>query len=886
MNISLAPHEKPSDFVELRLLVKVGANQEDLAHAGYAHFIEHLAFQGTTHFPQDKITEFIHQIGGDFGTHTNAFTGYEHTIYHLSISAEDELLETAIAILRDWATEITFAPDRVESEKATIMEERRFRNTLQDRVQRAYLHWLQPDSLYTQKTPLGTGHSIAQATPEKLKAFYQTWYQPQNMHLMIVGDIQADKMFEKVRGTFSSMKNTASSPRKQQSDIKALSDTPALNIADPLIVGEFFQLLYPLSGPDLFTFGGYQQLFLQTVVQQLLQNRLNQLAEHHPESIISLHSQIHQLQSGQKFLRIDLSALEGKQEVALQHVVSLLTHIQGQGFEERDITQYLQASLLHIIGAYNSRGDRTSALLAQNLVWDSLSLQQYLDPLQLFQLQTEFFRRLEKSDIDKKFREMTARPTPYLAHFSAKPVPESVLIGMYSRAAKQPISIETKAIAATTVKPLLQKKPKGGTILSETFHSEIDTWEWMMSNGGRVFFKQQKGHKNYIYVRIEKRGGSAALDKRTSLGASYMSTFAFESGVGDLTHTELKAALAKHQLNFAYFFHQDMRGFMGQASRYSFDSLMQLSYLSMMNPRFEERKLNQAKTRMLYFDKQSKQNPHMRFMHEFNQFAKVGIEDIDLKQLKKLTVKDFSSLHRDYFAGADKTTFWVVGDIDKDKLKESVSAYWAPLPKGHVEKTPDPILRASESGQFQFYRDYATEDKASILLYFSVSPEQLSLKDIEGMDHLEHILIRQLRTELRDKRKGIYSHDVTYQVSLIPEPHVQFHISFVCDPARQQELIQAAKTVISNIRSASFPMIVLDDEKKRAVLEREALKQRPDWWLNSLLTLDLLGADWQQLNQYPQRVEGLSIEQVAGYAEAFLVQGRQIEAVLSPAQLK
>jgi zinc protease len=204
---------KPEKRAELRLAVKAGSTLEDDDQQGLAHFVEHMAFNGTEHFPKDEIVQFIESLGMRFGADLNAYTSFDETVYMLTVPTDKpEILDKAFLILEDWAHNVTFDPAEIEKERGVVMEEWRLRRGAGARVQDKLFPIILKGSRYADRIPIGKPEIIQNFKPETLKRFYTDWYRPDLMSVAAVGDFDKAAVEALIKKHFGSIP-PATSPR-------------------------------------------------------------------------------------------------------------------------------------------------------------------------------------------------------------------------------------------------------------------------------------------------------------------------------------------------------------------------------------------------------------------------------------------------------------------------------------------------------------------------------------------------------------------------------------------------------------------------------------------------------------------------------------------------
>ncbi|HEU6454012.1 MAG TPA: pitrilysin family protein, partial [Roseateles sp.] len=272
---------KPEHRVELRLVVKAGSALEDDDQQGLAHMLEHLAFNGSTHFKKQELVSYLQSIGVKFGADLNAYTGLDETVYMLPVPTDrKENVETAFTVLEDWAHGVTLAADDIDKERAIVLEEARLHKGAQERLRKALAPKLYNGSRYALREPIGKEDVIRTAQPEALRRFYRDWYRPDLMAVIVVGDIEPAEAERLVKAHFAGLANPPQPRPRTYADIPARTRTEAFVFADEEMSGSAVELNYPVRlEPDLGTYGSYRAKVVDNLAAILLSLRLGELTQ-------------------------------------------------------------------------------------------------------------------------------------------------------------------------------------------------------------------------------------------------------------------------------------------------------------------------------------------------------------------------------------------------------------------------------------------------------------------------------------------------------------------------------------------------------------------------------------------------------------------------------
>src|SRR6478672_561719 len=272
-------NKQPEKKMELRLVVNAGSVLEDVHQQGLAHFMEHMSFNGSQHFPKNELVNYLQKTGVKFGADLNAYTGFDETVYILPISSDDpKVVDKAFTVLEDWAFNNLFDKNEIEHERGVVLEESRLHKGADDRMSQKYFPALFNGSLYAERLPIGKDSILKTFKPETLRAFYKQWYRPNLMAVVVVGDIDPAVAEKKIKAHFSTFTNPANAkPRPALVPIKERTKPEAMVLTDPEATNTVLQLYdYVQPAKPIVTWGDYRKTIVEGLLSSLINQRLQQ----------------------------------------------------------------------------------------------------------------------------------------------------------------------------------------------------------------------------------------------------------------------------------------------------------------------------------------------------------------------------------------------------------------------------------------------------------------------------------------------------------------------------------------------------------------------------------------------------------------------------------
>ncbi|MEL6868042.1 MAG: pitrilysin family protein, partial [Bacteroidota bacterium] len=280
MKYFLRYNQKPEDRVEIRLALNAGSMQEDEDQLGIAHFVEHMAFNGSKNFKKNELVDYLESVGTRFGPDLNAYTSFDETVYMLQTRTDDpELLDKGLLIFEDWAVGLAFEPEEIDKERGVVVAEWRSSLSPRQRLMNKYFPVMYQGSRYAKRLPIGDPEIIQNADYATIKRFYQDWYRPDLMAIVLVGDMDLDEMEAEIVRRFSALKNPEVLRPVEEYPVPPHSETLVAIHSDPEAPFTNVQLMYKHDFEAVKTIGDYRNIIIQILYNNMLDSRLDELAQ-------------------------------------------------------------------------------------------------------------------------------------------------------------------------------------------------------------------------------------------------------------------------------------------------------------------------------------------------------------------------------------------------------------------------------------------------------------------------------------------------------------------------------------------------------------------------------------------------------------------------------
>ncbi len=832
-------NSKPENRVFLNLAVKVGSLQDPDEKQGLAHYVEHMAFNGTKHFPKNTVIKHLETLGMTFGNHTNAHTGYDQTIYKLVVPADNQTnIDDALMIIKDWSNGILFNDDEILKERNVIIEEWRSRLVgVKARALKTKLQYLLNNSKYIHRHPMGSESSIKKILKSDLQTFYRNWYQPQNMALMVSGDIDPLQLEKLIQQNFSDLENNSDFHQKSHG-IPPIKQPKIINFHDDEIsVGE--SIFYYFSNQKRIVDKIGLQFFIEGVlIIDILNDRLRQISLTKNPPFFSAVATQTSLPDGTQGIAVHIKMNKTNFQDAFKHLIIELKRLEQHGINESELIQAIESQLK----TYKIVKSNEENIKSKSYIYNMKNHFYYQIPLLSYSDKINDLELLLKTSSITKINQLIKKIFTSSHQFIYSQAPEKQKNKMLNQQDyrellsilnRQPIS-QYKSIK---VENIIQTDHVQGGIETETWIDELSAYHWILSNGAEVVFKPTKIANDLLLYKAFSEGGTSVITPKKYRNALDFTTIISKSGVGNIEYPTLVNILQTKNIKFSYFAGTLFHGLKGSTTTGDIETFMKLNYLFFSQPRIDVIALDNQKQKVKDYQKYRLLNPQQQFYDEFttfyykNHFRKQPWRE---QHADEFNQKILSEIQSKWFGNANNFKFIIVGDIEKDTLKHYVTNYIASLPGDKSKLTwKDNLIRPAK-GLHSFTRKYLDENKAFVNIKYTSQPLKWSETDRQYALSFSKIAGVMLRNALREELSSTYTVSVNARVNKIPYLNNGMTIKYSCEPKRVDQLISTTKVVLEQLATGNFSELLVENEKERWNKSRETGLQSNQWWLNKL----------------------------------------------------
>lgn len=923
-------NNKPQNHASLRLVVKAGSVHEAEDQQGVAHFLEHLAFNGSKHFPDNEIIEMMESIGAGFGKHLNAYTAYDHTLYQLDIPLEDsENIEKALLILRDFADGLLITPAGVDMERGIILQEERDRKNADSKWFEMLSQKLYSDSVYENRLPIGKREIIKTVQPDRIRDFYENFYQPHRMAVIATGNFESKAMIQKIKKSFTSIEKKLPAetslkewkrqeeqfltiPDKTHSDFLVFTDEE-MDSCNLMIIN---RIPYePISFiPNLKK--ELKILLASSLINIHLDNTFK-TAKGEAQGILSSFTTMANWARMKDFHLVGFNLNNEKVDSAYLDAYKTLMEYRRNKASDNDILQAKTALKQRLKEQAEASSSLEHKVVAAKLKQNFLTNTEAVDPNRLYRKSLQIIDRLSKEELHSCIEEILNLENRVLILSAprslVKKLPDEkeferqfkkIEMEFSDQVSTQMEDLSTEVSKKTSPSP---KDQKGNSLKQLTFTpspenskkasiTQIENLKWLgsqkwtLSNGATLYLRPSKLNKKRFFLTAWSAGGTSLAKTEDFPSAELADDLFYNSGIANLDRNEKNHWLNREGIQLSLSIDEMEESIQATTANNKIEKLFQLvsAIFTQINPTSEDFLLTH--THYLNYAKNRDKNPQTWFGNQLNELLRQK-KDRNPEMAASLAQKaeeEFTARFlKERFSDASDFVFIATGDFTIKQMKKIALTYLATLPtslrneKEHFNNTFNryPAKTASytylrnQEPQSQIYR-----------IYHSAQAWNEPLN--EALKAAADILTRLLEREIREKEGGTYSISAFSRLRREPYEELMGGIVFSCDPQRLQTLLTKTEKVIETFLKGEFEPQLLSNYQKNAIFTLNEQKQQNSFYTSLLLQYERGFLTKEQYEEKESVINRISIEDCLSAAALLFQKSPYTQAILLPSQLK
>ena len=886
-------NEKPAQRAEYYLFTNVGAVQESPEQDGLAHFLEHMCLNGTQNLPDKTVIDYFESIGAKFGANINASTGSEQTMYMLNNipTTREGIIDTALLTMHDYAGFVTNDPVEIDKERGVIIEEWRTRRNAQWRMMEKQFTYLYKGSKLATTTIIGSKDNLETFPPEELVKFYKKWYRPDLQAIVVVGDIDPQAILAKITDLWKDIpapegenpKTPNVVPDNVEPIVGIITDPEAQSTSVTAIVKS-----QPLPLPYRQVGAGFMIDLMQDLINSMFEERLDDIASRSDAPFFSGSIGYTSVAQNLDGLLMAAGCKDGEGLTAFKAALTELEKARRFGFTEAEFerakTRQINAAERF---ASNADSRKNSELIGQFQSdffygWPFLApayreeqLKGYLDVITVAQLN----QIIAAEDYSKNMVIIYKAPEKEgLVHPT-----EAELAAAVSEVASSEIESNQ---AEEEYGELVDASALKGSKVKKTAKGLYGSTVWTLKNGIRVTVRPSDFKKEEVLVKVRALGGQSLIEDEdlVSLDNNMRSLYSTLAGVSSFPRTTLLKMLAGKTVSWSPSIDELEHGVVGSCAPKDFETLMQLIYLQVTDPRFDAEELAPGLAQLNAVLPNIEKTPSYRYSVEYYKTAygnNPRRELISSDKLSKLSYESFEKSYRKLFANMAKAEVIICGNVDMETIKPLVEKYIGSLPV--AKKATSFIDRKDDvvPGQIDNYFTCPMETpKTTCMFIVSGDAAKGNLSDRIHMKAISSILDIIYTATIREDEGGTYGVGTQGSVTSIPTPRSELLIQFDTDPAKADAMIALALDGLRSIAEKGPDAAMVEKVKGNMLKLIPEQRITNSYWYNKLGSYYNTGLDLD--TDMEKEIESLSVESVQKAAADLLSQGNMIKVVMNP----
>jgi zinc protease len=878
---------QPRNRAELRLVVNAGSLLEDEDQRGLAHFVEHMCFNGTSHFPGQDIGAFMQSIGMRVGAHVNAHTSFDETVYQLQIPTDNPaLLERALLIMEDWAHNVSFEPAEIDKERGVILEEWRLGLGAEARMRDAQFPILLKGSRYADRLPIGKPEILRTFPHDRLKQFYKDWYRPDLMAVIAVGDFSKPAIEARIKAHFGSSPAVLSAKPRPTFDVPDHAGTLYAIATDPEATSTSVGVYTKIPFRDPTTAGAYRQQMMEGLFSGMLSQRFQELAQKPDPPFLAAETTRGLFVRSKEATILNALVTDDGIERGLAALFTEADRVARFGFTPTEFDRQRLNIQRNLERAVGEKDQHPSASLADEYIRNFMQQEPIPGIVYEYGLYQRFLPQISLAEINALARDWAPdRNRVVLVNAPRKPGPvvpdERRLAAVIKAATGGPMIAYVDSLDA---RPLLDPLPTPGAITKTSTREAFGITEWTLSNGVRVVLKPTTFKPDEILVRAVSPGGTSLASDADFIAAETAAQVVSQSGIGKLTEIDLSKTLAGKSVFIRPEIDDTDQGLAGQSSRKDLETLFQLIHLTFTEPRADPSTFEILKGQLKATLANRSALPEAQFSDALTAALSQNhprARPMTPALVDQMNLDKSLAFYKQRFADASGFTFVFVGSFDVPAMKPLVERYLGSLPASHTNEIWKDVGIRPPPGVVEKRIEKGIDPKSQVGIVFT-GPFQFDPMHRLALRALAETLEGNLHSSLREDLGGTYNVNVAPSFERFPTESYRLALTFSCNPERTDDLIKNAFQQIEQFKANGPSRGQIADA--RAALERdfETNSRQNGYVLSQLLFSYQYGEDLGNVFNMQTFFDRLTPSMIQDAARQYLNTDRYVKVTLFP----
>ena len=880
----------PKKQAEFYIAQKVGSILENDNQRGLAHFLEHMCFNGTKHFPGNTLREYLETIGVKFGANLNAYTSIDETVYNISDVPviREGIIDSCLLILHDWADDLLLEPKEIDKERGVIHEEWRTRNGAMLRMYDSAFPKMLSNSKYAYRLPIGLMEVVDNFPYQVLRDYYEKWYRPDQQGIIVVGDIDVDQIEAKIKVLFSPIKMPENAAKREYASVPDNKETIISISKDKEQQANTVYVFHkhePFPEEQKNTIAYLAYKFAVGAAESMLSDRLDEMTQLANPPFIGAGAQDGDflIAKTKKAFTGMVTCKEGHIETGLAALMREFERAHKFGFTEGEFARFKANYMSILEKVYNERNKMKNAQIVKEYVTNFIEGEPIPSIEQEYAIMSQIVPNLPVESVNRIFQTLVTDSNMVVGLF----LPDKPGVKLPTEADIQKVLNDVKNeklepyADKVSNEPLISEELKGGKVV-KTENGIFDSKVLTLSNGVRVVLKPTTFKADEIRMQSFSNGGNSLFDDKDAIQFGMIDRVVGLGGWGKFSAIELPKVLAGEVASTSASVRTLTEAVNGSCAPKDFETMMQLTYLNFTAPRKDEAAFESFKNRMKAQLANVEANPKIALVDTLNKTlygdnprsARLKADMVDQLDYQKIM-----DMYANRFKDASGFTFIFVGNIDEEKMIPLIEKYLGSLPSLNLKENFRNVNLDVQKGIHKnvFHKDLETK-KATVCIVRSGKCEY-NIKNKIMMNILSQLLTMEYTDTVREQEGGTYGVGVSGSVSKYPTQQATMEISFDTDPDRRARMVELIDKGMNDFIANGPNAENLKKVKEYMMKNFEANQKENGFWMSALYAYYWEGVD--NATGLDKIISSITAADLKKFAKKFFAQKNRIEVSMT-----
>lgn len=884
-------NEEPKERASFYIMQNVGALLEEDDQNGLAHFLEHMAFNGTEHFPGKGIINTLQKNGVEFGRNLNAYTSFDETVYNISEvpTTSEELLDTCLLILHDWCNYLSLTEEEIDAERGVITEEWRTRDGARSRMWNKRVRYMMADSKYTKRDVIGSMDVVNNFEYATLRDFYHDWYRTDLQAIAVVGDFDVAIMEEKIKTLFSPIPAVENTKERYYVKVPH-NETPIFGLvtdkeATSTAVNVTFK--HPSTPKAERDAAFYRSNIVSSLYSSIFSQRIEEIMQQEEPPFIGAYSAYFEYVNGLDVYYIQANSKQNEEAKALKSIMVENERIKRHGFTTGELERAKLNYLSNMESAYKQRDKITNDAYAKEYVRHYLNNEAIPGIAYELQLVQDYLPTITLEEINKKADEWISYE--HMVVIVSGPEGEGVehlsedeAFGIINEVKELEITPYVDEVVNTS---LLASIPKGSAVKKSKKLPVLQAEEWTLKNGIKVVFRFSDLEKDRVNLSAQSKGGSS-LYTVDNLPSAEMTSLVGNFGLGEYDPTTLSKMLAGKKVKVSPYVSELSEGITANSTPQDIETMFQLLYMTFEQPRFDAT-LFKATLTQYYAYLENKKNDPKSAIKDSISLITTGYHPrtllFDEAFLDQVSLEKIEKIYRERFANASDFTFYITGNITKEELQPLVETYIGGLKVTKSnEKWADNGVEMPDGQIHKDIKVIMNTPKATVSIKYGDAKMVYTPEHILYAQLLKGILDLRYTEKVREEEGGTYGVGVYCGMSQYPNNEGSLSIGFDCDPEKVKDLVPIIYRELEKIANDGPTQEDLDKVVIASKKNRDQAFEKNSFWLSAMRNHYWSGLDIVSNTYHEDIIAKITPAEMKDFTTELLEKSDKVELIFLP----